>query len=143
MPDNTDLEALAVELSAAIGQLRRRMRAAAGSEELNLSQAATLLRLEQAGWMTTADLARAEAMKPQSMGTILAAFEEEGLVERRPHPTDGRQVEFALTPKGVEARRRRSAAKREWLLAAIAKLTPADRDGLVSALALIKRLGDG
>ena len=31
-----------------------------------------LARLEQGGAMTTADLARAESMKPQSMGTILA-----------------------------------------------------------------------
>jgi DNA-binding MarR family transcriptional regulator len=31
-------------------------------------------------------------VKPQSMGGTLAAMEEEGLVERQPHPTDGRQI---------------------------------------------------
>jgi DNA-binding MarR family transcriptional regulator len=135
------LEAAVVELSTAIGQLRRRMRAAAGSDELSLSQIATLVRLEKAAWMTTADLARAESMKPQSMGAILANLEEDGLVERRPHPTDGRQVEFALTPRGAEARRRRSAAKHAWLLGAISTLTPAEQKTLIAAIALFKRLG--
>ena len=136
------LEAAVVELSTAIGQLRRRMRAAANPDELNLSQIATLVRLEQSGWMNISDLARAESMKPQSMGAILASLEEDGLVKRRPHPTDGRQVEFALTPKGAEARRRRSAAKHAWLLGAISTLTPAEQKTLISAIALFKRLGD-
>ncbi len=91
--------------------------------------------------MTTADLARAEAMKPQSMSTILASLEQEGLVERRPHPTDGRQILFSLTARGVEARRKRSTAKQEWLLAAVAKLGPAERQTLLSAAVLIRSLG--
>ena len=61
--------------------------------------------------MTTADLARAEFVKPQSMGTTLADLEQAGLVQRRPHPTDGRQVLFALTAEGMEARRQRNIAK--------------------------------
>ena len=91
--------------------------------------------------MTTADLARAEAMKPQSMSTILAGLEQEGLVERRPHPTDGRQILFSLTAQGVEARRKRSVAKHEWLLAAVAKLSPAEQQTLLSAAVLIRSLG--
>jgi DNA-binding MarR family transcriptional regulator len=76
------------------------------------------------------------------MGATLADLEQEGLVQRRPHPTDGRQVLFALTAEGVEARRKRSLAKREWLLAAMAKLDPAEQQTLIAAIALIKRLGD-
>jgi DNA-binding MarR family transcriptional regulator len=110
--------------------------------ELTWSQTTTLARLDKAGWATTADLARAESVKPQSMGATLTSLEQEGLVQRRPHPTDGRQVLFALTDEGVEARRKRTVAKREWLLAAVAKLDPAEQQTLMSAAALIKRLGD-
>jgi DNA-binding MarR family transcriptional regulator len=109
---------------------------------LSWSQIATLARLEKAGAMTTADLARSERVKPQSMGTTLADLEQEGLVQRRPHPTDGRQVLFALTPEGSEARRRRNVAKREWLRAAMAKLDPAEQQILIAAAALIKRLAE-
>src|ERR1700692_643303 len=130
------------ELSMAIGQLVRRLRAEANPGELSWSQIAALARLDKAGWMTTADLARSEFVKPQSMGTTLADLEQAGLVQRRPHPTDGRQVLFALTAAGIEARRQRSIAKREWLLAAMTKLDPAEQQTLMSAAALIKRLAE-
>jgi DNA-binding MarR family transcriptional regulator len=135
-------EEIVTELSLAIGQLLRRLRAETNPDELTWSQTTTLALLEKAGSMTTADLARAEAVKPQSMGATVAELEREGLVERRPHSTDGRQVLVALTAKGIEARRKRSAAKQKWLLAAMAKLDPDERRALLSASALIKRLGD-
>jgi DNA-binding MarR family transcriptional regulator len=134
-------ETVVPALTQAIGQILRRLRADANPGGLNLSQTAALARLDEGGPTTTADLARAEAMKPQSMSTILASLEEEGLVERKPHPSDGRQVLFSLTARGVEARRKRTMAKQEWLLAAVAKLSPTERQTLFAAAALIRKLG--
>lgn len=141
-PSGTSLELAITELSLAIGQVLRRLRAELNPDGLTWSQTVALARLEKAGPMTTADLARAELVKPQSMGATLAELEREGLVERRPHPTDGRQVLFALTDEGVEARRKRGALKRKWLLAAMAKLDPHERQTLMTAAALIKRLSE-
>jgi DNA-binding MarR family transcriptional regulator len=135
-------EVVVAELTLAIGQLIRRLRAEANPGALNLSQTGALARLEENGWMTTADLARAESMKPQSMGTILTGLEQDGLVQRRPHPTDGRQVLFSLTEEGIDARRKRSTAKQDWLLAALAKLDGTEHQTLLTAAALIKHLGD-
>ena len=140
--DAETLETAVTELSLATAQLVRRVRAESDVNELGWSQLAIVGRLDKFGPSTTADLARAEAMKPQSMGATLAMMEREGLVERRPHPTDGRQVLFALTAEGVEARRRRGIAKREWLLAATAKLDHAEQQTLIAASALIRRLAD-
>jgi len=136
------LEAVITELSLAVGLLLRRLRAESNPDGLTWSQTVALSRLERAGSMTTADLARAESVKPQSMGATLAELEREGLVERRAHPTDGRQVLFALTDAGVEARRKRSAAKQAWLLAAMAELDPGEQQTLVAAATLIKRLAE-
>jgi DNA-binding MarR family transcriptional regulator len=138
----TALEHAVVELSLAIGQLRRRLRSEVNPRELNLSQLAAMVRLEQNGWTTAADLARSESMKPQSMAAVLAGLEEQGLVKRRPHPTDGRQVQFSLTESGLQARRSRNLAKREWVLAAMMKLSAAEQRRLIEAIPLIKRLGD-
>jgi DNA-binding MarR family transcriptional regulator len=135
-------EPAVAELSLAIGQLVRRLRMEANPGELSWSQIATLARLDKMGAMTTADLARAEFVKPQSMGTTLADLEQAGLVQRRPHPTDGRQVLFALTAEGMEARRQRNIAKREWLLTAMARLDRAEQQTLMAAAALIKRLAE-
>jgi DNA-binding MarR family transcriptional regulator len=135
-------ETAVTELSLAIGQLVRRLRLEANPGELSWSQITTLARLDKASTMTTADLARAEHVRPQSMGSTLADLEQAGLVQRRPHPTDGRQVLFALTAEGTAAMRQRSVAKRAWLLAAMAKLDPNEQQTLIAAAALIKRLAE-
>ena len=137
-----NLEIAVTELLSVTGQLTRRLRAVSNTRELTWSQVAIMARLEEAGPSTTADLARAESVKPQSMGGTLAAMEEEGLVERQPHPTDGRQILFALTDEGREARRKVSLAKREWLLAAIAQLSRAEQKTLLAAVDIIRRFGN-
>ncbi|MDR5671062.1 MarR family transcriptional regulator, partial [Burkholderia cenocepacia] len=80
--------------------------------------------------------------KPQSMKAILASLEEDALVEREPHPTDGRQILFKLTAAGLDARRKRNAAKHRWLGAAIEQLDPQDIDTLAAAIPLIRRIGE-
>ncbi|WP_026792695.1 MarR family winged helix-turn-helix transcriptional regulator [Pleomorphomonas oryzae] len=141
-PPDLPPEAIVTELTMAVGQLLRRLRSETNPDGLSWSQSTALARLERGGPTTTADLARAEAVKPQSMGATLAELEREGLVMRHPHPTDGRQVLFALTGAGVEARRKRSAAKQKWLLAALGGLDADEQRLLVSAIPLIRRLSE-
>jgi DNA-binding MarR family transcriptional regulator len=129
-----------IDFTQAIGLLVRRVRAEAASHELSLTEAAVMARLAQDGPTTTADLARAEGMKPQSMGTTIAALEEMGMVERKPHPTDGRQVNIELTGKGAAVRESAKDAKRTWLTQAIAQLDKQEQATLFAAGEIIKRL---
>jgi DNA-binding MarR family transcriptional regulator len=139
MPRKT-LEIAVSDLIQAIGLLVRRARAAAAAHELSLTEAAVMGRLARHGPATTADLARAEGMKPQSMGTTIAALEEMGMVTRKPHPTDGRQVNIELTPRGAAVRKSARDAKRTWLAQAIAQLNEQERETLFAAGEIIKRL---
>jgi DNA-binding MarR family transcriptional regulator len=134
------LEIAAIDFAHAIGLLVRRVRAAAASHELSLTEAAVMARLAKEGPATTADLARAESMKPQSMGTTIAALEELGMVERNPHPTDGRQVNIALTAKGAATREIAKDAKQTWLAQAIAQLDEHERETLFEAGRIIRRM---
>jgi DNA-binding MarR family transcriptional regulator len=86
-----DNDKAAADLALALGLLLRRIRSAApaDSHDLSWTQKSVLARLEKEGTATTADLARAEGVKPQSMGTIVAALEQMGMVERQAHATDG------------------------------------------------------
>ena len=129
-----------IEFIQAIGLLVRRVRAAAASDDLSLTESAVLSRLEKHGPATIAELARAESMKPQSMGTTIAALEEMGMVGRTPHPTDGRQFNIVLTAKGAAVRERARDAKRTWLAQAIAQLDERERETLFEAGEIIKRL---
>jgi DNA-binding MarR family transcriptional regulator len=133
-------EIAVIDFSQAIGLLVRRVRAAAASHELSLTESAVMARLAKGGPATTADLARAESMKPQSMGTTVAALEEMGMVERKPHPTDGRQVNIELTAKGAAIRKSAKDAKRTWLAQAVAQLDKQDQSTLFAAGEIIKRL---
>jgi DNA-binding MarR family transcriptional regulator len=141
MPRKT-LEIATIDFTQAIGLLVRRVRAAASSHELSLTEAAVMARLANHGPATTADLARAEGMKPQSMGTTIAALEEMGMVERKPHPTDGRQINIELTAKGAAVRKSVKEAKRTWLAQAITQLDEQDRETLFKAGEIIKRLAE-
>jgi DNA-binding MarR family transcriptional regulator len=136
------VEAPINDLMQAVGVLVKRVRAESGTDALSWSQSAAMARLAGNGPMTTAELARAEMVKPQSMGTLLAELEQEGLVQRQPHPTDGRQILFSLTAQGSEARRLRHAAKIAWLTTAMNQFDAEERRTLVDAIALIKRLGE-
>lgn len=135
-----DLENSVLDLIQAYGLLIRRVRATSASNELSLTESAVLGRLAKEGPATTADLARAESMKPQSMGTTIAVLEELSLVERKPHPTDGRQVYIALTAKGASVRNSAKDAKRTWLMQAIAQLSQQEQETLFAANKIIKRL---
>jgi DNA-binding MarR family transcriptional regulator len=128
------------EFIQAVGLLVRRVRAAAASQGLSLTEASVMSRLAREGPATTAELARAEGMRPQSMGTSIAALEEMGMVERKPHATDGRQVNIVLTAKGVAARKSAKDAKRTWLAQAMEQLNEREREALFAAGEIIRRL---
>jgi DNA-binding MarR family transcriptional regulator len=135
-----DPDAFTIEFGQTIGLLVRRARAAAASHELSWTEAAVLKRLTNDGPATTAELARAEAMKPQSMGTTVAALEEMGLVERKPHPTDGRQVNIVATAKGAAVRKSTRDATRTWLAEALSQLEESERQTLFAAAKIMKRM---
>ncbi|HEX6566929.1 MAG TPA: MarR family transcriptional regulator [Chthoniobacterales bacterium] len=132
----------AIEFAQSVGLLVRRIRAAASGHELSLTEYAVLARLAKDGPATTAELARGESVRPQSMSATVATLEEMGLVQRKPHPTDGRQMKLALTSKGVALRNSAKDAKRTWLSQAIAQLREDERETLFKAGEIIKRLAD-
>ncbi|MFZ3202005.1 MAG: MarR family transcriptional regulator [Candidatus Acidiferrales bacterium] len=136
------LEIAVIDFMQAIGLLVRRVRAAAASHDLSWTETAVMWRLATDGPATTADLARAEGMKPQSMGTTIAVLEEMGMVERKPHPTDGRQVNIDLTVKGAAMWKIAGDAKRTWLVQAITQLSKHEQATLFEAGEIIKRLAE-
>ena len=101
-PESADSEsapasALAAELRIVIGAFSRRLREQAEVGDPTSAQKSVLLRLERDGPATGSALARAEAMRPQSMGAIIAVLETAGYVAGTPDPSDGRQTIISLT----------------------------------------------
>lgn len=126
-----------------IGQLKRRMRDRSHLGDLTSSQVAILVRLERDGPATVSRLARAEGMRPQSMGANVAALEAAGLVGGEPDPTDGRQSLLSLTSMCRELVHAGRLAREDWLFGAINKaLSPNEQDDLARAVTLLRRIAE-
>lgn len=132
---------LAAELAAAVGGFHRRLRAASPADGLTPSQRSVLHRVDASGPTTIAALARAELVRPQSMRATVGVLEERGILERGPHPTDGRQVQLSLTDTGRATLRELRRAKHDWLSEALEERLDSDeRETLARAAELLKRL---
>jgi DNA-binding MarR family transcriptional regulator len=135
--------ALAQDLRALLGKLKRRLREQAHVGDFTPSQVSVLLRLERDGSATASSLARSDGMRPQSMAPVIAALEGAGLVSGAPDPADGRQTLLSLTEacrKWVEEGR---AARQDWLIRTLqARLSLQEQDELAKAVELLKRLVD-
>ncbi len=140
-PGTARAMALASELRTANGRLKRRLREQAGPYDLKWSQIAVLVRLDREGPATVTALARAEGVRPQSMGETVAALQSLSLVQGSPDPEDGRQTLLSLTPACRERIRADRAKRDDWLSCAIRqKLTVQEQKLLSQAVELIKRL---
>lgn len=88
--------------------MRSAMDAALAEHGLSAAQYATLIVLDDQPGISTAEVARTVATTRQSANELVAGLVQDGLVERRPHPRDGRSQQLRLTDPG----RRRLAAAR-------------------------------
>ncbi|MEU6994687.1 MarR family transcriptional regulator [Streptomyces sp. NPDC046465] len=140
-PDEPMPEQVAADLTNVVGRLVRRLRAASPMSGLSPSQRSVLARLDGGGSSTTAGLARAEFVRPQSMRMTVSALESLELIERTPDPDDGRQSVVSLTEEGRRTLTDARAAKHGWLSVAVAEeLDPAERRQLAEAVVLLERL---
>ncbi len=140
MPTRVDSGPLAAELSVVLGQLVRRLRTQHG---FSLSQGSVLGRLDREGPQCTSHLATAERVRPQSMGQTVAELEEQGLVERRADPGDGRRTLIELTEAGRAELGELRGRREGWLAEAIdGNFSEGERRALERALPLLGRLAE-
>jgi DNA-binding MarR family transcriptional regulator len=142
MADPADIAALAAELRALVGRLKRRLREQGSVGDLTPSQISALQRLERDGPATVSNLARAEGVRPQSMGVTVAALEAAGLVAGAPDPNDGRQTLISPTPFCMEKLLRGRAARQDWLARQIGSLGPDEQAKLAAATQILRRISE-
>lgn len=141
MPDGLDAVDVADALLTSVGLLVRRVRSLPTDDALTLPERAALKRLRESGPSTSAELARAAQISPQSMGTTAAALTQRGLVQRNLDPRDGRRVVLSITPDGrTVLAAKRNTVNRQMAAALAAEFTPAELKRLVTAAALVQRL---
>jgi DNA-binding MarR family transcriptional regulator len=128
---------VASELRVVLGQLVRRLRA---EHRFPLSHGTVLGRLDREGPQSVSRLAAAERVRPQSMAQTVGEMEADGLVARRPDPTDRRRALVDFTPAGREALDADRRHRVGWLASAISGLPAADQAALARAADILGRL---
>jgi DNA-binding MarR family transcriptional regulator len=131
---------LASRLRLSVVRLNRRLRSQRTDEMVSLTQISALATLSRCGPMTPSELAASERVRPPSMTRVIAALEEEGLVSRRDHPTDGRQSIIEISPRGTQLLADEASAKERWLDKRLAELSEDERAILARASEIIDRM---
>jgi DNA-binding MarR family transcriptional regulator len=111
-------------------------------EELSLTAASTLRRLERAGPHRLCDLHAPEGVTQPAMTQLVTRLERDGLARRGPDPHDGRVVVVSITDAGRAAIARRREGRQRALSALLGRLPATDRAAIVAALPALDRLGD-
>ncbi|AIY16460.2 Transcriptional regulator, MarR family [Pimelobacter simplex] len=134
---------LATELRFAVMRLRRRLfRERHPDNDLSVSSMAVLYALNRQGDLTVGALAGREQVQPPSMTRTVTALADAELVERRPHPSDGRQVVVRITDEGRAVVAADVTRRDRWLSKRLADLTPEERDVLRRAAPILQRLAE-
>lgn len=106
-----ELAELADRLHSAAIHLLRRVRRVDPEVGVTAARLSALSVVVRAGPLRVSELAEAEQVRPPTTSRMVDAMEEEGLVTRRPSPSDGRVVLVEATERGrrvlEEARERR------------------------------------
>ncbi|EPQ45718.1 MULTISPECIES: Rv0880 family HTH-type transcriptional regulator [Mycobacterium] len=140
MPDSDGR--LASDLSLAVMRLARQLRFRNPSSPVSLSQLSALTTLANEGAMTPGALAIRERVRPPSMTRVIASLADMGLVDRTPHPVDGRQVLVSVSEAGAELVKAARRARQEWLAERLATLDGDKRDILRNAADIMMALVD-
>jgi DNA-binding MarR family transcriptional regulator len=141
MPEDPDVNDVAAALQMSIGLCIRQLRQMPAEGGLSLPEASVLKRLDRSGPGSVTELAKAEQISVQSMGTTLGALEARGLVGRRPHPTDGRRSVLSVTRSGTRVLSDKHNERAEQLAKALSTgFSPAELRQLMVAAPLIERL---
>ena len=84
--------------------------------------------------VTSRQLCAALNVLPPNLVGLIAALERRGLIERRPHPSDGRAMGVHLTPAGAELTQQAEQTAAQLEEDATARLTAAERKTLIRLL---------
>ena len=84
--------------------------------------------------VTSRQLCAALNVLPPNLVGLIAALERRGLIERRPHPSDGRAMGVHLTPEGVALTQQAEKTAAQLEQDATSRLTAAERKTLIRLL---------
>ena len=141
MPSQPEHGELSVaELTDVIGAFTRMNIRLPSIQRLSFTTLSVLHTLAHYGPKRLSELTASEQVSQPATTQIVTKLEQEGLVERRPDPSDGRAVLVHITAKGTAIVDGRQAERITLLTDLTGRLTPAERTAIAAALPALARL---
>nr|WP_041450858.1 MarR family transcriptional regulator [Hoyosella altamirensis] len=135
-----DEKQLASDLALAVVRLARQLRGHRHHSSVSLTQLSALSTLFTEGSMTPGALAARERVQPPSMTRVIGSLADLGLVDRMPHPTDGRQIIVSLSEAGKALVQNEKEAREEWLASQLRALGSSELSSLRDAVGTMTEL---
>lgn len=110
-------------------------------ETITTAQFRTLVILSVKGPMNLATLAGLLDVQPSATGRMVDRLVGAGLIDRQTHPASRRELLAALTTRGRQVVRQVTTARRAEIARIVEAMPPAERRGLVGALAAFTAAG--
>jgi len=131
----------AAHVARLAGQLVRRIRdESTDGVGLSLTQEWAISLLADSSGLTSAELARAQSVSPQTMSTAVSALSRAGYLSAGSDETDGRRKILHATAKGLDAVAQTRAVKQAWLQETLAGFSEEELRELDRGLALLDRI---
>jgi DNA-binding MarR family transcriptional regulator len=130
------------ELTAVMENFTRMAIRLPSVERLSFTTLSVLHTLAGRGPKRLGELTASEQVTQSAITQIVTRLERDGLVERRPDPSDGRAVLVHVTTAGTAIVDGRRAERMTHLAELAGRLMPADRTAIAAALPALARLVD-
>jgi DNA-binding MarR family transcriptional regulator len=130
---------LASRLRLAVMRLARVLRQKA-QDPITPSQLSALVSIERDGPVTLGELAALESVQPPTMTRIVAALEEDELVQREADQTDRRISRVRITALGRRLLEKNRSRKTAYLASRMRGLNAEELDVLARAAGLLERM---
>jgi DNA-binding MarR family transcriptional regulator/GNAT superfamily N-acetyltransferase len=108
----------------------------------SLSEARVLYELAHCEDLAAKEIGTELGLDPGYLSRIIQNFDENGLITRKPLPTDRRQYRLSLTAKGRQAFAKLDRSSQDEINSMLAALPRGDGQRVVQAMAAIERLLD-
>jgi DNA-binding MarR family transcriptional regulator len=130
-------DSIPARLSLVVGRVNRRLALAPGGLSHGLLM--SLASVAKRGPLRLAELAQLEQVSAPSMTRTVSELESRGLVVRGVDPDDGRAIQVAVTPAGLDAILRARAARAEVIARMLDDMTPAEVAKVEAALPALEK----
>jgi DNA-binding MarR family transcriptional regulator len=137
-----DVDAGAHTIINTLDRLFRLLRRILPPDNLSLTAASTLKRLEGQDTLRLTDLSVLEGVTQPAMTQLVSRLEKDNLAERVKDTSDGRVVFIRITEAGRDALSARREIRAQRLGELLAALPEADREAILAALDRLLEIGN-